>query len=186
MISNKEIQEKRMCRYFIDATKNIIKSEGISTVSVRSIAREAGYSYATMYHYFKDVNDLLFLCIEEFQHEIEDYVLSKTELIESKKIEAVTKAYIEFFTEYPGIFELFFLAKPFNLGNKQAIMDLIDNSLIEVLKRCAPEEFIELKDKTSSINRLKYSVIGLLLMYLNRNRPVDYRDFCENVNKICL
>ena len=53
-MEKKEIQEQRMRGYFIQATKEIIKGEGIKSVSVRNIADRAGYSYATLYNYFKD------------------------------------------------------------------------------------------------------------------------------------
>jgi AcrR family transcriptional regulator len=68
-MKNKEIQEQRMRGYFIQATKNILKGEGLKSISVRNIADQAGYSYATLYNYFKDVNELIFLCVNDFQEE---------------------------------------------------------------------------------------------------------------------
>ena len=49
-MKNKEIQEKRMRDYFIQATREILKGEGIESISVRNIADRAGYSYATLYN----------------------------------------------------------------------------------------------------------------------------------------
>ena len=54
-MKNKDVQEMRMKNYFIQATKEILKSEGIKHVSVRSVADRAGYSYTTMYNYFKEI-----------------------------------------------------------------------------------------------------------------------------------
>ena len=57
-MKNKELQEQRMKGYFLQATKDMLKSEGLKSVNVRAIADRAGYSYATLYNYFKDINDL--------------------------------------------------------------------------------------------------------------------------------
>ena len=52
--------------YFIQAAKEILKGEGLESMSVRNIADQAGYSYATLYNYFKDVKDLILECIKDF------------------------------------------------------------------------------------------------------------------------
>ena len=53
-MERKKIQEERIRGYFIQATKEILKGEGLSALSVRNIADRAGYSYATLYNYFKE------------------------------------------------------------------------------------------------------------------------------------
>ena len=58
-MEKKQIQEQRIKSYFIQATKEILKGEGLKCISVRNIADKAGYSYATLYNYFKDVQDLI-------------------------------------------------------------------------------------------------------------------------------
>ncbi len=71
-MERKQIQEQRIKNYFIQATKDLLKGEGLRTVSVRNIADRAGYSYATLYNYFKDVKDLVFECVKDFQEECEE------------------------------------------------------------------------------------------------------------------
>ncbi len=66
VMKNKDVHEMRMKNYFIQATKEILKYERIKHVSVRSVAGRSGYSYTTIYNYFKDLNDLVFYCVEDF------------------------------------------------------------------------------------------------------------------------
>ena len=54
---NRQIQEERIKTYFLDSAKNLLRAEGLKGVSVRNVAYRAGYSYATLYNYFKDIND---------------------------------------------------------------------------------------------------------------------------------
>ncbi|MDP4092633.1 MAG: TetR/AcrR family transcriptional regulator, partial [Bacillota bacterium] len=56
---NKELQKSRMKKYFIDAAKEILVNEGVSNVSVRKVGEVTGYSYATIYNYFKNLDHLL-------------------------------------------------------------------------------------------------------------------------------
>jgi AcrR family transcriptional regulator len=133
-MKNKEIQEKRMKEYFIQATKDILRGEGLKSLSVRNIADQAGYSYATLYNYFKDVNDLVFLCINDFQEECKLFVKNQTKKRPKgiDKVKATILAYMNYFTEYPGIFDLFYLAKVGDFVNKQSTINVIGNSLNNV------------------------------------------------------
>jgi len=189
-MKNKEIQEKRMKGYFIQATKEILKGEGLKGISVRNIADKAGYSYATLYNYFKDINDLVFVCVKDFQDECKQFVIDQTRN-NSKGIEKLKNsilAYIKYFVEYPGIFDLFYLAKVGDFGNKQTIIEVINKSLDNVCINewdyCLKHK-IFMADKIEQLkDQLKYSVIGLLLLYLNRLTPNTYTHFIKEANAI--
>lgn len=51
-------RRKRIMIYFIEATRNLIQSEGVDGLSIRKIADEAGYNSATLYNYFRDLEHL--------------------------------------------------------------------------------------------------------------------------------
>ncbi|WP_209121884.1 TetR/AcrR family transcriptional regulator [Alkalihalobacillus sp. BA299] len=57
---NKEIQTIRMMVYFIDATSEIIKNEGMDKITIRKIADLAGFNSATIYNYFEELSHLIF------------------------------------------------------------------------------------------------------------------------------
>lgn len=61
-MSRKEIQKKRIMKYFIDAALQIIDEEGFENVTIRKVAVLAGYNSATLYNYFENLNHLLFYC----------------------------------------------------------------------------------------------------------------------------
>lgn len=187
-MKNKEIQEKRMKDYFIQATKDILKGEGLKGLSVRSIANQAGYSYATLYNYFKDVNDLVFLCVNDFQEDCKLFVADQTKKVPKglDKIKATVLAYINYFVEYPGIFDLFYLTKVGDFGNKQTTINVICNSLDNVCDSewnyCISHNLLTIEKVESAKNQLRYTVIGLLLLYLNRQTPKSYSEFINHAN----
>lgn len=54
------LKKLRTMKYFIDATQQIIDTEGIEKATIRNIAEKAGYNSATIYNYFNDLEHLIF------------------------------------------------------------------------------------------------------------------------------
>jgi AcrR family transcriptional regulator len=184
-MGNKEIQEQRIRGYFVQATREILKSEGLKSVSARNIAQKAGYSYATIYNYFRDVKDLIFECVKDFQDEAEGIIRSqlKNEPAGIARIKGITNAYTRYFVEYPGIFELFFIEKVYDLAGKQPTINLI-NSFLERLceddwNYLVTKKLIKETDATSAKAKLLITTTGILLLYLHRQYPMDYKEFTE-------
>jgi AcrR family transcriptional regulator len=187
MVTNKAIQEQRMKGYFIQATKDILKGEGLKGVSVRNVAQQAGYSYSTIYNYFKDVNDLVFVCISDFQQEcasfVDDQAQSSAPGVD--RLKKLVIGYVNYFVEYPGLFELFYLAKVGDFGHKEATINVINSSLDVICEKewnyCIAHNMLKITDVERLKSQLRYMVIGLLLLYLNRRFPVSYSEFMNQL-----
>lgn len=183
MKSNKKLQEERIRGYFIEATKNILKGEGLKSLNVRNIAKEAGYSYATLYNYFKDVKYLIFECVKDYQLECEEHV--KLETKNSKhgysKIKNITTSFMKYFVQYPGIFELFYIEKTNDLGYKHPTINLIysflDKLCDEEWNYCIKNKICTKKEAEIKKETLKNVTAGILLFYINRHNPQSYKEF---------
>jgi AcrR family transcriptional regulator len=187
-MKNKDVQEKRMKGYFIQATKELLKAEGIKNVSVRSVADRAGYSYATMYNYFKDLNDLVFYCVEDFYNECREFAEEKVAGMPDglEKLKQKIVAYTNYFVEYPGIFDLFFIERIGDLQQKQPVIDSISLSLDRICDvdwtYCLDHHLLNFKDADLVKSQVRYIVIGLLLFYNNRITPSTYSIFQQRLN----
>jgi len=188
-IQMKEIQEQRMRAYFIESTKGLLRSEGLKSVNVRSVAENAGYSYATLYNYFKDLNELIFECVKDFQGECETLITAKTGQLEpgKGKIAIIVQEYITYFTEYPGIFELFFTERMTNMGKQKSTSELIYTFLDRLCEEewtfCINHGQLTTEEVAGKKKQLRYAVMGLLLFYLHRMQPDSYADFSVEVNE---
>jgi len=184
MVKN-EIQEQRMRGYFIQATREILKGEGLAHLSVRNIAEKAGYSYATMYNYFKDVQELVFLCVQDFQEECRNFIGEAVGQHEQglPGIKKITEAYIRYFMQYPSVYELFFIARISDIENKQPTTELIyqffDTLTGPEWDYCVKQGLMSEEEAIQRQNGLKLTVTGLLLFYLHRRQPVDYLEFSK-------
>jgi len=58
---DKEEQKRQNAIRFINATQEMIETDGIENISVRKIAQKAGFHNSTIYLYFKDLDELAML-----------------------------------------------------------------------------------------------------------------------------
>lgn len=179
----KEIQEQRNKRYFIDSAKAILKSEGIKAFSARTVAEGAGFSYATIYNYFKDMKELITICVSEFIAECEEFVLTRkhpeTEGVD--KLLSLGKAYLNYFVQYTSVFDVVFIEKISELRYQEDIQ----KNLTELFDKLFESDF-EVIGKTNAIEKndldnlkeiFKLTLNSLLLFYINRWTPKDYLEF---------
>ena len=55
------LRQRRIMNYFVEAADEIIRREGLSAVTIRKVADKAGYTSATLYNYFDNLNHLIFI-----------------------------------------------------------------------------------------------------------------------------
>lgn len=175
--------------YFIQATREILKGEGLQHLSVRNIAEKAGYSYATLYNYFKDVQELVFLCVQDFQEECRRFVDERVKPEEAGlvRVRKTSEAYIQFFVQYPSIFELFFITRIADIEKKQPTTELI-YTFFDTLTRqgwteSVAEGLLTDEEAVKRQNGLKLMVTGLLLFYLHRRQPAGYQEFMREMDR---
>lgn len=180
-MNNKQIQEQRMKGYFIQAAKEILKSEGLKSFSVRNVASQAGYSYATLYNYFKDARELIFQCVSGFQDEAEAFINENIDKnsVGKNRIKEISMAYIKYCVEYPGIFELLYVERMSEISNNKSAIEQIANFptrlYSEEMKAVYPDEAEALIRQ----NSLLLCITGLLLYFVNRMVPASYNEFLK-------
>jgi AcrR family transcriptional regulator len=185
---NKQLQEQRMKGYFMQATKELLKGEGLKSINVRNIAQQAGYSYATLYNYFKDVKELVFLCVTDFQEECTAEIESKVSHIPDgiERIKSISKAYIAYFVQYPSVFNLFFIEKLGDIGQKQPTAELIYSYLDRLCEKdwqyCIAHNQISQSESELMKQELNFVACGMLLYYMNRIQPANYQEFTNTVD----
>jgi len=187
-MDNKEIQRQRMMTYFIDAAKEIIKEDGVKGLSARKVGERAGYSYATIYNYFDDLNTLLTYCVFDFFEDCHKYMVSCKREGENPKERVITEgcAYFRYFAENPDMFQLIFLE---DLGNapekfmknikRPSVRGLLRENLIE----CAKEGYIP-EENIKILQDLIPSVLsGKLLFFLKRRNIEELEDMIMLLKK---
>ena len=131
----------------------------------------------------------MFECVKDFIAEIETAV--NEEVASSKrgisKLKAISNAYVKYYIQYPGIFELFFMEKVTDLGYNNPSIKLVHSVLDSLCENewnyCKEKKIFTTQEIKIKKELLKNALLGTLLFYLNRYAPSDYTEFTELVNK---
>jgi AcrR family transcriptional regulator len=169
-VSKRAIQRERTRRYFIDAAKEIVKSQGLEQVSARNVADLAGYSYATIYNYFNDINDLLWHVTVDLLREM-GQALNQIQLQGDDPVEWLKqgyRAYIRYYLEYPAVFRFLFHSQ---IGQPTPeVMAILQSNLVgtpqeQVLQECVSRGLMVVEDIPVVASMLVNLVHGLLALH---------------------
>jgi len=184
------LNKERVKRYFIDAALEIISEEGVKGISTRKVAEKAEYSYATIYNYFKDVNELLAYCVVEYFNQLENFIFLDEELKNTKDIEKLKYMlilYAKFFIMYPEKFALVFLEDFGEIFSENLSENLLKP---KVIYRVNQETYNILKEKNFNdyeieriLSIISTYINGTLLFYLKRNFSLPNEEVLELVKK---
>jgi AcrR family transcriptional regulator len=181
----KILKKQRIRTYFLEAAREIILKEGVESVTVRKVADIAGYSYATIYNYFSDLNQLLW---EVKKLMIDDIfkALYKKMAGTAKDVDGIKKSfkmYVEYFFKNHNVFKFFYfhhLVKPAEETGETKEEPDFDAMWEETFKEFVISGKIRAEDIEVLARTLIYAVHGLITLYFSED--VDYKGedvYCE-------
>ena len=95
-MKEKEIEFKR--KVITDEASKLINKLGFKNTKMEEIAKQVGFSKASLYLYFKDKEEIAFhiikLLLEDFNNEVSD--LSEKEISAIEKLKSINKGYLGF------------------------------------------------------------------------------------------
>ena len=157
-------------RDFLDAAKAIILRDGVLAVTVRKIADATGYSYATIYHYFKDLDSLLIAVKERM---VEDVMIHMTSaetpsFRDVADIQRMNRMYAQFYLDNPNIYEFFYTYRFSHETNPNYDLRFQDGWAL------AYESFVKngvlrKEDVATVAKTVIYTIHGLLALYFSSN-----------------
>lgn len=169
--NKQSIKNQRVKSYFIEAAKEIILSEGVENVSVRKVADRAGYTFTTIYNYFKDLNELLQEAKNVMIQDVIVYMQGVTmqKKYELEDIKELNNQYVKYYIENPNIFTFFYSYRlhpttDMSEDTPDFSMHYLDTYRSFVMKGVIKEEDVPVVAKT-----LIYTLHGLLALYFSDN-----------------
>jgi AcrR family transcriptional regulator len=175
------IKKEYVRSMFVDAVKAIITRDGATGVTARKIAEMTGYSYATVYYYFSDLNALL---LETKLAMIRDMLLyGKEHAVTSATplmfIKAQARFPVDYFLEHPHIFR-FLHAHQLDARNEEAMRSLeIEKEYWDDYLPFVENGVIQRSDIPIIARTIMYAVYGMITLCLSGNglqRDDVYRD----------
>jgi len=167
----KNVKKEFVKSKFVEASKAIIFQDGVLQVTVRRVAEMTGYSYATIYHYFQDLNELLIetklsMIRDMASNESMQNVMSENPLEQKKQ---QVKMMASFFIDNPNIFEFFYQYK-MDETNAKAMRSLeLEKVYYEDFMPFVESGVISEADIPAVSRAIIYTIFGSLTVYLSNN-----------------
>ena len=106
------VHEERTRRFIVDATRELIRTEGLEPLNTRRIAEAASFAVGTLYNYFADLSAILAWVAADYLDEVYRAVLRDVEGIDNlpARVRRATRSYAGYFLQNPEAFKLVFMA----------------------------------------------------------------------------
>lgn len=106
-------KKKKVMTYFIEATQELMKEDDIDKISIRKIAKKAGYNSATLYYYFEDLEHLILFASIRYLREYTSALAKniKKDMTTLEKYRTVYETFNYYAFRSPVIFHNMFFGK---------------------------------------------------------------------------
>lgn len=187
-MSKKVLQEQRKKRYFIDATKNLIQTDGVENIKVKQIADMAGFASGTLYNYFNSLDTLLFYCVIDYF----DECYQKINAVNQKKYSSkeylfkIIEAYSTYFIENTHVYQLIFLENlgpaPEDFGGRN-FQPIITELLRNALQNCASDGYFSISQLEVLGRLISNTIHGNLLFFINQKHILPSAEVLKRINE---
>lgn len=171
---NRQKRHNQTKQEFIEATKKIIRKDGVEAVSARHISKITGYSYATLYNYFKDIDSLLTYAAVDFLEDSYRHIIMGIEKLTTvrEQIIYMSKRYFSYMFHHPSIFKVIFIN---NFGQEiekmsYKLIPKVTLLLKDKLNQLEDEPI--LKDKTLTFELISSSLHAKLMFAIFKRNPL--------------
>ena len=135
-------------RTLLDASVNLLATEGLEAFSMREVARRARVSHQAPYHYFPDREAILAEIVAEGFQQLRSDMLAAMAPAKtpSARLSAIGHAYLDFALKHPAHFKLMFRSEMVS-AEKHKDADDCANSAFDVLVSTVDEVMRERQGK---------------------------------------
>ena len=168
---NSDIKTDRIRAYFVDAAKTIILRDGAEGVTVRGVAELAGYSYATIYNYFADLDRLLQATKDAMIQDMMAYMEGADDATAHgvEAIKRLNRKYARYFVEHPHVFHFFYAYRAKNGAEPDRQPYNFEASWQSCYQELVDDGVIRQEDVMIVARTVIYALQGLLSLYFSDN-----------------
>ena len=163
---------------FIDAFFELYRKRPVEQISVKELVRQAGYSRATFYNYFRDIYDLLDYVEDDFITSVMESVAGN--IRSGRELENFIPTFMELLQRKSIYIDVFTLS-----SNSPRFMDKIYAKALPVLI----DEFGVSKNDLQAVYALRFYIAGLfptIAEWLRNNRDLPMESLAALIKGILL
>lgn len=182
---SKKSQQLRL--YFAKTAKDMILKSGMNEVTIRNIAEEAGYAYATIYNHFDSLDELLWLTRSIIINDINDYFEKNTtgKPKNNSDLYELFCVYADYFIKNPSAYSfLYFHSLNKDAKNTQSFIETdkhkenFDKSFEYLLSKKGK------KEAETAMKTILFSIHGMLTLYISQNDDFGIENVHDELRKV--
>lgn len=180
MKTRQEQRSEEAKKTILAAAGKLFAEHGFDAVTMRQIAKEAGYSHTAIYVYFKNktglLHELSIPFLQKFKRELEE-ILNDANHLPDVKLKRVSKAFIRFCLENRNMYTIFFEVKSARVDDLDPELEInrMRNSLFSLLSD-ALRSCLNLSDEKQLLTCSRiyfYMLRGMVGTYAHTSEPVE-------------
>ena len=177
----------------IDAGMEILNNEGLTGLSLRSVAQKAGVSHSAPYAHFKDKQALIAAISTEGLRKLYNILSGVAKHHEDKPLDQlyeVAWAYVDFALDYTGLFKVIFssaIEREHDYPDFVEVSPLNFDLTIEVIKNNQAAGHLQSGDPSLLATGIWSMVHGFIFLYLENQIPsriLNQHEIKSLLNKI--
>ncbi len=177
--------------HFVEAARALILREGVEALTIRRIADEAGYTFASLYNHFEKLDELLWRTRSRMIDDLSRYLASagRLDAASTEDIVGVFLSYADYFIERPHAYRFIYFHR-LDAALKPSGADAAGDPLADKLFRTfsylyaqgmrGPEELAAIS------KAIRFGVQGVLTLYLAANEGMTAVQAREHVKALVL
>ncbi|MBN2878366.1 MAG: TetR/AcrR family transcriptional regulator [Clostridia bacterium] len=185
--SKKSIKAERTKKAFAETAKSIIEEEGAANVSVRKVADKSGYSLRSIYNYFTNLDELLWMTRELMTDDLADYFTAMDhELNSIEDFKSMMRAFMDYFIDRPNVF-FFFYCYPLDKSVKKSTNSILNEPHVREKFGKTYLFLMSLGHSAEDAANISTSIIfalyGLLTLYMTGNDGISKDGIYAHLDK---
>lgn len=167
-------QEKEQEKEILRVTLELLVQDGFSKLSMRRIANELNVTATTLYHYFKNKDDLLLTLVEnsilQLAEALKENVQREADPL--GKLEILADTFLNFAFEQPQVYEVIYMVRPEEMPKfpKQKFQEIrsIYEMLADIIREGVLTGQLDVEDPLISAYTLWAQLHGVVSVILSR------------------
>lgn len=148
-----------------NAVRRIFSENDFHAADMRTIARETGMGFNTIYKYFSDKEGLLFYFVRKWQNNLNQHILTATHGLPSgdEKFRTLLSTFLGYYEDNPDIGKIFFLTLPMTtwMNNQSFAQRALIESVLDIIKQAQADR--QIRDDISAV-----AILDMLLGMVHR------------------
>lgn len=190
---HKQLKKDRVRQVFVETVCRLVSREGVGAVSVRRVADEAAYALATLYKYFRNLDELLWYARIEMINAVASHFQSRMPVkIDSwDELKTELAAFLAYFAERPTVFRFLYFhsldpaSRPAGASGNEAELAASMAPVVGFLAgKAAPDKAADIV--VAGVSVVAHSLMGMLSLLIGGNDAMDKEALDDGLERLCV